>query len=139
MLALTSQAVLAQTTAPATPAPAAESRPKRLPSLDDLYSELNIVDTSISPSGRYLAFVVRRPTDDTLAVMDLQTKTKKALQRSKPSDLGSKLVMHISNVYWKSDERLLFRVTVRPEEDAILTPAATSKISKLGDRLFAIN
>ena len=26
--------------------------------------------------------------------------------------------MHISTVYWKSDERLLFRVTVRPEEDA---------------------
>ena len=42
----------------------------RLPSLDDLYSELNIVDTAISPSGRYLAIIVRRPTDDTLAVLD---------------------------------------------------------------------
>ena len=79
LLALTSQVVLAQAAAPAaTPAPT------RLPSLDDLYSELNIVDTAISPSGRYLAFIVRRPTDDTLAVMDLQTNEKKLIQRSKP-------------------------------------------------------
>ena len=53
--------------------------------------------------------------------------------------LGKKLVMHISTVYWKSDERLLFRVSVRPEEDVVLSPAASSKIAKLGDRLFAIN
>jgi dipeptidyl aminopeptidase/acylaminoacyl peptidase len=142
-LALTGQVALAQTTAPAapaaTPAPAATAAPKRVPSLNDLYSKLNIVDTSISPSGRYLAFILRRDTDDTLAVMDLQTNEKKLLQRAKPSDLGEKLVMHISTVYWKSDDRLLFRVSVRPEEDANLSPAATFKIAKLGDRLFAIN
>jgi dipeptidyl aminopeptidase/acylaminoacyl peptidase len=129
-LVLTSQAALSQTTAPAAP---------KLPSLDDLYSELNIVDTAISPSGRYLAIIVRRPTDDTLAVMDLQTNEKKALQRVKPGDLGAKLVMHMATVYWKSDDRLMFRVSVRPEDDAILSPAATSKIAKLGDRLYAIN
>ena len=134
LLALTSQVVLAQADAPA-----AKPAPTRLPSLDDLYSDPNIVDTAISPSGRYLAFIVRRPTDDTLAVMDLQTDEKKAIQRSKPSDLGKKLVMHISTVYWKSDERLLFRVTVRPEEDMVFSPAASSKVAKLGDRLFAIN
>jgi dipeptidyl aminopeptidase/acylaminoacyl peptidase len=138
-LVLTSQAVLAQTGTPTTPAPATASGPTRLPTLDDLYSELNIVDTSISPSGRYLAIIVRRPTDDTLAVMDLQTSEKKALQRSKPTDLGTKLVMHIASVDWKSDDRLLFRVAVRPEEDAKFTPASTSKVAKLGDRLFAIN
>ena len=136
LLFLTSQAILAQSAAPT---PAATPEPTRLPSLDDLYSDLNIVDTSISPTGRYLAFILRRPTDDTLAVLDLQTGEKKALQRSKPADLGAKLVMHISTVYWKSDDRLLFRVSVRPEEDVTLSPAATSKITKLGDRLFAIN
>ena len=136
VLALVSQAVLSQTTPPA---PAAPSAPARLPTLDDLFSERNIVDTAISPSGRYLAIIVRRPTDDTLAVMDLQTGEKKALQRSKPGDLGSKVIMHISTVYWKSDDRLLFRVRVRPHEDAALTPAATATIAKLGDRLFAIN
>jgi len=134
LLVLTSQVALAQADAPAaTPAPT------RLPSLDDLYSDPNIVDTAISPSGRYLAFIVRRPADDTLAVMDLQTMEKKLIQRSKPSDLGKKLVMHISTVYWKSDERLLFRVTVRAEEDMVFSPAASSKVAKLGDRLFAIN
>jgi dipeptidyl aminopeptidase/acylaminoacyl peptidase len=136
LLALTSQAVLAQTTAPAPPATPAPTRPV---SLNDLYSELNIVDTAISPSGRYLAIIVRRPTDDTLAVLDLQTNEKKAIQRSKPTDAGKKLVMHISTVYWKSDERLLFRVSVRPEEDTLLSPAASSKIARLGDRLFAVN
>lgn len=140
LLVLTSQAVFAQTTAStATPASAEKSTPKLPPSLDDLYSDLNIVDTAISPSGRYLAFVVRRSTDDTLAVMDLQTNEKKALQRIMPSDAGAKLVMHLSTVYWKSDDRLLFRIAVRPEEDAVLSPAASSKIAKLGDRLFAIN
>jgi len=134
LLALASQAVFAQADEPA-----AKPAPTRLPSLDDLYSDRNIVDTAISPSGRYLAFIVRRPTDDTLAVMDLQTNEKKAIQRAKPTDLGKKLVMHISTVYWKSDERLLFRVTVRPEEDMTFSPAASSKIAKLGDRLFAIN
>jgi len=134
LLALTSQVVLAQADAPAeTPAPT------RLATLDDLYSDPNIVYTAISPSGRYLAFIVRRPTDDTLAVMDLETNEKKAIQRSKPTDLGKKLVMHISTVAWKSDDRLLFRVTVRPEEDMVFSPAASSKVAKLGDRLFAIN
>jgi dipeptidyl aminopeptidase/acylaminoacyl peptidase len=136
LLALTTQALFAQTT---TPAPAATPAPSRPVSLDDLYSELNIVDTAISPSGRYLAFIIRRPADDVLAVLDLQTNEKKAIQRGKPGDMGKKLVMHISTVYWKSDERLLFRVTIRPEEDAVLSPAASSKIAKLGDRLFAIN
>jgi pimeloyl-ACP methyl ester carboxylesterase len=136
LLAVSSQAVLAQTTAPA---PEATPPPTHLPSLDDLYSDLNIVDTAMSPSGRYVAIVVRRPTDDFLAVMDLQTNEKKAIQRARPGDLGKKLVMHISTVYWKSDERLLFRVTVRLEEDTLLTPASSSKIARLGDRLFAIN
>jgi len=136
LLALTSQAILAQAT---TPAPQATPAPSRPVSLNDLYSELNIVDTAISPSGRYLAIIVRRPTDDTLAVLDLQTNEKKAIQRSKPTDAGKKLVMHISSVQWKSDERLLFRVSVRPEVDVMLSPAASAKIAKLGDRLFAVN
>jgi len=136
VLALVSQAALAQTTAPAPAAPPAITR---LPTLDDLFSERNIVDTAISPSGRYLAIIVRRPTDDTLAVLDLQTGEKKALQRTKPGDAGTKLIMHLSTVYWKSDERLLVRVSVRPDEDTVLTPAAGAKIAKLGDRLFAIN
>ncbi|HEU5137609.1 MAG TPA: S9 family peptidase [Steroidobacteraceae bacterium] len=135
LMVLTTQAAFSQTTAPTAATPA----PMRAVTLDDLYSDLNIVDTAISPSGRYLAFIVRRPTDDSLAVLDLQTNEKKAVQRSRPTDAGKKLVMNISSVDWKSDDRLLFRVSIRPEEDAVLSPAASSKIAKLGDRLFAIN
>ena len=130
ILVLTGQAVFAQTTAPAS---------KRLPTLADLFSELNIVDTAISPSGRYLAVISRLPTDDTLVVMDLQTNEKQAIQKMQPGDLDKKLVLRLSAVYWKSDDRLLFRVVVGTGEEAVLTPSATSKIAKLGDRLFAIN
>ena len=41
------------------PARAADSRP---PTLAELYSEEDIHDTAISPSGRYLAVAVRQPT-----------------------------------------------------------------------------
>ncbi len=132
LLTLFSQPLLAQSPAPAS-APAA-----RPASLDDLYSGLNVVDAAISPSGRYLALVLRRPEDDLLLVLDLQTSKKEVIQRSMPGQAGKKLEMHISTVYWKSDERLLFRVTVYPQEDAFIT-AASSQVSKMGDRLFAIN
>ncbi len=82
---------------------------------------------------------MRRATDDILAVMDLQTNEKKIIQRTRSqSRLGKKLFLHMSTVYWKSDERLLFRVTIRPDESLVLT-LMSSKIYKLGDRLFAIN
>jgi dipeptidyl aminopeptidase/acylaminoacyl peptidase len=132
LLTLFSQTLLAQSPAPASaPAP-------RPASLDDLFSGLNVVDAAISPSGRYLAIVLRRPEDDLLLVMDLQTSEKKVIQRSTPGQAGKRLEMHISTVYWKSDERLLFRVTVYPQEDTFLS-AASSQVSKLGDRLFAVN
>lgn len=130
LLAFLSQAVLAQT-----PAPPAKSHPV---SIDDLYSELNVVDAALSPSGRYLAVIVRRPGDDILAVLDVRTAEKKPIQHALSGQAGKKLVMHMSTVYWKSDERLVFRVTVRPEEDATLTPIS-SKLDMLGDRLFAVN
>ncbi len=135
LMVLTTQAVHSQNSPAATTTPA----PTRQLTLDDLYSDLNVADTAISPSGRYLAFIVRRPTDDTLAVLDLQTNEKKVVQHTKPTDAGKKLIMKISTVDWKSDERLLFRVSISLEKDVVLSPAATSKIAKLGDRLFAIN
>src|SRR6186713_2884192 len=59
LLMLLSQALFAQSSAPATPPPATHPV-----SLDELYSEPNVVDAAISPSGRYLAVVMRRATDD---------------------------------------------------------------------------
>jgi dipeptidyl aminopeptidase/acylaminoacyl peptidase len=132
LLTLFSQALLAQPPAPASPA---ATHPV---SLDDLYSEPNVMDAAISPSGRYLAVVMRRPADDILVVMDLQTNEKKAITYTKPEQAGKKLLLHMSTVYWKTDERLLFRVTVRPEKGLVLS-YMSSKLYMLGDRLFAIN
>ena len=132
LLTLFSPALLAQSPAP--PPPAA-THPV---SLDDLYSEPNVVDAAISPSGRYLAVVMRRATDDILVVMDLQSNDKKIITYTKPEQAGKKLFLHMSTVYWKTDERLLFRVTIRPDESLVLT-LMSSKLYMLGDRLFAIN
>jgi hypothetical protein len=41
--------------------------------LDDLYSEVSVVDAAVSTSGRYLSVIVRRETDDTLLLVDLAT------------------------------------------------------------------
>jgi dipeptidyl aminopeptidase/acylaminoacyl peptidase len=132
LLTLFSPALLAQSPSPgATPA-------LRAVSLDELYSGLDVVDAAISPSGRYLAIVMRRSEDDRLLVMDLKTNEKKVIQRTTPGEAGAELDLHISTVYWKSDERLLFRVTVYPKEDGD-TLVITSQVAKLGDRLFAVN
>jgi dipeptidyl aminopeptidase/acylaminoacyl peptidase len=132
LLALSSQVLFAQSSV------SAETPATHPVSLDDLYSELNVVDSAISPSGRYLAVIVRRPADDVLVVMDLKTNEKKMITYTKPEQAGKKLFMHMSTVYWKTDERLLFRVTVRPEEGLVLT-YMSSKLYLLGDRLFAID
>lgn len=134
LLAAFSQALLAQSAAPAQNPPT-EFRPV---SLDDLYSGLNLAGAAISPSGRYLAYIARRPADDLLFVMDLQTKERKAIQRSVPNQASREMVTHIAAVYWKSDERLLFRTTTRPKTDARLN-RDSPRFDFLGDRLFAIN
>ena len=135
LLALMSQPLLAQSSAPASNPPATAARPL---SLDDLYSDLDLADAALSPSGRYIAYIVRRPAEDLLVVMDLQTKERKPIQRSTPDQASKKLVTHIAEVSWKSDERLLFRTTVRPRQGVRLD-ANSSRLDFLGDRLFAAN
>ena len=120
LLALFSQALPAQ--APA-PSPPVATHPV---SLDELYSEPDVVDAAISPSGRYLAVVMRRATDDILVVMDLHTNDKKIITYTKPEQAGKKLYLHMSTVYWKTDERLLFRVTIRPDESLVLNSCRPS-------------
>jgi hypothetical protein len=132
LLVLCSPALFAQATEPAPPAP-------RPVTLDALYSELNVVDAAISGSGRYLAVILRYATDDVLFVVDLKTHERKPIQRVGRGDAGTKMITQLASVYWKSEERLLMRLTVRPDEGMLFTPASMSKISKLGDRLIAIN
>ena len=134
VLALLAQPLMAQSGTSPPVAPAA-TRPV---TLDDLYSDVSLADAALSPSGRYLAYIVRRPTEDLLVVMDLQTRERKAIQRSVPDQANRRMEVHIAAVYWKSDERLLFRTTTRPKAGATFT-AGWSGLDYLGDRLFAAN
>jgi dienelactone hydrolase len=138
ILGLATQAVIAQTTPPATAPPAAATT-ARAPTLDDLFSDRNVVDAAISPSGRYLAVILRRGDDDALLCIDMQTNERKGVQRTKTADLGRGLVLRMGAVYWKSDERMLLRLHVRPATDRVITSLTDSRLGKLGDRLFAVN
>ena len=121
---------------PVSPAPA--STTLRPLTLEDLYSELDVVDVAISPSGRHLAAVVRRGANDLLLVMDLATREHKVIQSTREDSSGKLLVVRMANVHWKSDDRLIFRLRVRtvPGFHGGL-PAGT--VAKLGDRLYAVN
>ena len=94
----------------------AEAKPGRPLALDDLYSELSVVDAALSPSGRYLAVIVRQPDADRLLVYDLTTGDKKYINSVPKTSAGSALGLRMGTVYWKSDDRLLCRLHVRPAD-----------------------
>src|SRR5690349_12811098 len=117
----------------------APAKPARAPALEELYSELNLVDTAISPSGRYVAAIVRREKDDMLLSLDLTTGERKPLQRVAFTDAGKDLLFYMATVQWKTDDKLLLRSRVRPEDSNKFFTVSSSKIAKLGDRLFSID
>ena len=119
--------------------PEAAPKPSRPPTLDELYSELNLVDTAISPSGRYVAAIVRREKDDILVTFDLTTGERKPLQRIQFTDAGKDLLFFMVTVQWKTDDKLLMRSRVRPEDATTFFTVSGTKISKLGDRLFSVD
>jgi acetyl esterase/lipase len=130
MAAIYSSCALAQT-------PAAAPAAKPTLTLSDLFADPSVPDTSISPSGRYLAAVVRNKDMDVLVVRDLKTDQRKGIAKANRKDLGEKLDVHISYVQWKTDDRLLMRLTSRPAEGVQFL--SDSKIARLGDRLMALN
>jgi dipeptidyl aminopeptidase/acylaminoacyl peptidase len=115
------------------------TRPERAPSLDDLFSELNVVDAAISTSGRYVAAVVRLEKADVLVVFDLTTGTRKVVQRVGFAEAGKNLLLHMVSVDWKSDDRMLLRLRVRPEDVLNFYTVSSARIAKLGDRLFSVD
>ena len=94
------------------------------PSLEDLYSEPTVVDVSISPSGRYIATIVRQTAEDLLVMFDLQTNERKVIQRAGFSGVARNLEMKMAAISWKSEERLLLRLAVRPVELQLEVPVA---------------
>jgi acetyl esterase/lipase len=118
---------------------AAAANPARAITLDDMYGERNIVDTAISPSGQYLSAIIRRANDDVLAVVDLATGERKIVQRVGFDEAGKGLMLQMTTVYWKTDDRMLLRLRVRPEDPLHFFTVSSTKVSKLGDRLFAVS
>ena len=122
--------------APCSAQDAAQSQ--RPVTLDDLYSEVDIVDAAISTSGRYLAVILRRDGYDNLMVVDFDTDERTIVQRLGTDDFGEGLVIHMVTVYWKSDDRMLLRTRVLPANPSTFR-YGSAKTGKLGDRLFALD
>lgn len=117
----------------------AGSEELNLITLADLYSEVDVRDVAISPSGRYLAVVVKRGDRDVVLVHDLQNGTSTSPSSVNHEGAGEQMQMRLSNVYWKSDDRVLFRVEVFPKPGAKTRRLKPGDLAILGDRLFAIN
>ena len=115
------------------------SAPMRPLVLDDLFSEVTVVDAALSPSGRHLAVIVRRKEDDRLLIYDLTTGDKQYIRSVPRNSPGTALTLHLGAVYWKSDDRLLCRLHSRPAEGKNINAMPMSTIGKMGDRLFALN
>jgi fermentation-respiration switch protein FrsA (DUF1100 family) len=107
------------------------------PTLEELFSEPTVVDAAISPSGRYIATVLRQPTEDLLIVFDLQTSERKVIQRAGFSGVDRNLEMKMANVYWKFDDRLLLRLAVRPADG--IKRLSHEKVGRLGARMLALD
>jgi dienelactone hydrolase len=119
---------------------AARAEEPRTPiTLADLYSDEDTRDAAISPSGRYLAIASTQAGNDVVVVQDVDAGTRTIPISIERSGAGKDLDTRISHVYWKNDDRLLFRVQVRPRKGVDVAKYLTRRGTSLGDRLFAIN
>jgi len=94
---------------------------------------------AVSPSGRYIAAVVRRQGDDLLALIDTGDGTLKGLTKVGRKDVGPRFEARITSVYWKNEDRILFRSTVSPADGVPTSRLAIQEYRKLGHRLFAVD
>jgi dipeptidyl aminopeptidase/acylaminoacyl peptidase len=108
-------------------------------SLDDIFSEVGARDVAISPSGRYLACIVRQADGDAIVVEDLQAGTRKVVVGSGKKEAGPQFDSRVNTVLWKTDDRLLFRLSITPAEGVSWSSLKLSGIRKLGNRLFALD
>ena len=124
---------------PAVSHAAEPAAPARTLTLDDLFSEEGARDVAISPSGHYLAAVVRRKDADLLVVQDLDTGKHLGIQKIGRKDIGPQYDARIVTVYWKTDDRLLFRLSIMPAEGVSWSRLANGGYRRLGNRLLAID
>jgi dienelactone hydrolase len=124
-------------TNPPTPPPPAVS--KQRISLDDLYSTVKLPDVAISPSGRYLATIVRTDAVGAVLIWDLESGKYSSIARMSSDAVGKGTIARLLEVFWKTEDRLLIRLSVRPDTGARIGNFSDKKLSKLGSRLFAID
>jgi dienelactone hydrolase len=119
----------------------AQEPPTRLrpATLDDLYGELTLVDAAISPSGQYVAAIARLEKADVLVVFDLVTGGRKVVQKVGFDEAGKALLLYMLTVQWKTNDKLLLRLRIRPEDPLNFYTVSSARIAKLGDRLFSID
>lgn len=125
---------VAQTAEPSKP-PASKQRV----SLDDLYASVKLPDVALSPSGRYLATIVRNDSVGALLIWDLQVGGYRNIAKMSSDAVGKGTVARLIEVNWKTEDRLLIHMSVRPDDGARIDNFSDRKLSKLGTRLFAIN
>ncbi len=124
----------------ATASPPAEPSPATAPriTLDDLHSDVQQPDVAISPSGRYLAGVVVGERSSALYVTDLESGTSRNIVGVDKGAMSRQTEAVISEVFWKTDDRLLFRMMVYPREGSSFVLNAES-IGRVGRRLLAVD
>jgi pimeloyl-ACP methyl ester carboxylesterase len=120
----------------ADPSAAQRALPRVTP--DDLFAEMQLPDVSISPSGRYVAGVLVGTDTSAVFVTDLQTGGTRNIVGISRDAISKQNDAVISDVYWKSDDRLLFRMGIYPKEGARIVTRAR-EFAKLGDRLLAVD
>jgi dipeptidyl aminopeptidase/acylaminoacyl peptidase len=114
--------------------------PRALPlTLDELISDPDLRDAAVSPSGKYVALSLWRQNRDLVALMDLETRQTRVLTNIDHNVAGEKLNVRIENLFWKSDDRLLFRTSIWPDEHDYAQTFFEQTVLKMGERIFAIN
>jgi len=122
------------------PASSAETAAPSSPvSLGDLFSEEGVASASVSPSGRYIAAVVRHFDHDLVVVLDTANGSSKGLTKIGRREVGERYESRITLVQWKSEERLLFRVEVGKAKTVSQARLTGADRRRLGHRLFAID
>jgi dipeptidyl aminopeptidase/acylaminoacyl peptidase len=108
-------------------------------SLADFFSDDGARDIAVSPTGKHLAAVVSRKGVDALVIQDVETGKAHGIMNVGRKEIGELFDAHIVNVHWKSDDRLLFRLAISPADGVSWRRLTRGGISRLGNRLFAID
>ena len=118
-----------------TPAPAG----KPVLTLEEIYSEYNVIDADISPSGKMIAAAIRREADDMVVVLDLTTGQRTPVTRINKDAFGDQIDVRMGFVRWKTDNRLLLQLRSRTNEGVDVDRLARTNILKLGKRLYGVD